>query len=76
MKCIAHDEVYVTMKVREVIERIEKDGWVQIRMRGSHRIFQHSIKSGNVLVAGNPGNDVPIGLLKQIFKQAGLEDKP
>ena len=29
------------MKVRDLIKRLEEDGWEQIRMRGSHRQFRH-----------------------------------
>jgi predicted RNA binding protein YcfA (HicA-like mRNA interferase family) len=61
------------MKVREVIRHLEKDGWRQIRAKGSHRQFQHSVKPGTVTVAGKLGVDVPIGTLNSILKQAGLK---
>lgn len=62
-----------TMKVREVIRLLEKDGWKLARTKGSHRQFQHSVKAGTVTVAGKPGLDIPIGTLKSILKQAGIE---
>ena len=31
----------VPMKVREVIQLLEKYGWKQIRTKGSHRHFKH-----------------------------------
>jgi predicted RNA binding protein YcfA (HicA-like mRNA interferase family) len=61
------------VKVRDVLKFLRKDGWEQVRMRGSHRQFRHPIKSGTVTVAGQPGVEVPIGTLKNIFKQAGLK---
>jgi predicted RNA binding protein YcfA (HicA-like mRNA interferase family) len=61
------------MKVREVIKRIQDDGWVQVRQRGSHRQFHHPSKPGTVTIAGKPGVDVPHGTLNSIFKQAGLK---
>jgi predicted RNA binding protein YcfA (HicA-like mRNA interferase family) len=64
------------MKVTEVIKRIEEDDWRQVRMKGSHRVYQHSTKLGNVIVAGNSGSDVPKGLLSAIWKQAGLPGRP
>lgn len=60
------------MKVKELIKLIEADGWVQIRMKGSHRQFKHPIKVGIVTVAGKPSVDVPVGTLKNALKQAGL----
>lgn len=51
---------------------LEKDGWQQVRMRGSHRQFKHPVKPGVATVAGNPGADMDIGTLKSIFKQADL----
>jgi len=62
------------MKVREVIARLEADGWYQVRMKGSHRHFRHPTKAGLVTVAGKLSLDVPIGTLKSIWKQAQLED--
>lgn len=43
------------MKVRDVLKRLQADGWYQIRMRGSHRIFAHSSKSGIAVVQVNLG---------------------
>ncbi len=61
------------MKVKEVIELIEKDGWQQVRMKGSHRQFHHPTKSGTVTVSGKLSVDVPRGTLNSILKQAGLK---
>ncbi len=61
------------MKVRDVIRMIEEDGWRHVRTNGSHRQFQHSVKSGTVTVAGKLGIDVPMGTLSSILKQAGLK---
>jgi predicted RNA binding protein YcfA (HicA-like mRNA interferase family) len=62
------------MKVREIIKRLEADGWVQVRMRGSHRQFHHPTKPGTVTVAGKPSLDLPRGTLNSILKQAGLKE--
>ncbi|MCY7275450.1 MAG: type II toxin-antitoxin system HicA family toxin [Phormidesmis sp. CAN_BIN44] len=61
------------MKVRDVLKRLETDGWYQIRMRGSHRILAHQTKSGIVVVPGKTGDDIPKELAS-IWKQAQLED--
>lgn len=61
------------MKVREVLQLLEGDGWVLVVTRGSHRPFKHPVKSGRVTVAGKPGDDIPAGTLNSILKQAGLK---
>lgn len=61
------------MKVKEVIKRIEAEGWVQARQRGSHRQFKHPTKRGTVTVSGKPNIDVPPGTLNNVLKQAGLK---
>jgi len=60
------------MKVRELIKLLATDGWRQVRMRGSHRQFQHPTKRGTVTVAGQPGTDIPPGTLATILKQTRL----
>jgi hypothetical protein len=32
------------MKVKDLIARIESDGWVQVRQKGSHRQFHEAIE--------------------------------
>ena len=61
------------MKVNEFIALLEKDGWVQVRMKGSHRQFHHPSKPGTVTVAGKPSIDIPPGTLNSALKQAGLK---
>lgn len=60
------------MKVREILELLEFDGWYLARTRGSHRQFKHPTKPGTVTVAGKPSLDLPPGTLNSILKQAGL----
>lgn len=61
------------MKVREVIRLLTSDGWRQVDQKGSHRQFRHASKPGKVTVPGKQSADVPVGTLKSIFRQAGLE---
>jgi predicted RNA binding protein YcfA (HicA-like mRNA interferase family) len=61
------------VKVRELIALIEADGWVQVRVTGSHRQFHHPTKLGTVTIAGSAGTDVPAGTLNSVLKQAGLK---
>jgi predicted RNA binding protein YcfA (HicA-like mRNA interferase family) len=61
------------VKVREIIKRIEEDGWFLDRTKGSHRQYKHPHKRGVVTVAGKPGDDLAPGTLNSILKQAGLK---
>ena len=63
------------MKVREVIRLLETDGWYLVATRGSHRQYKHRKKAGRVTVAGKLANDVGLGTLNSILKQAGLKDR-
>jgi len=61
------------MKVRVLLRLLKNDGWVLVRMRGSHRQFKHPSKQGTVTVSGKPGVDMPPGTLNSILKQAGIK---
>jgi predicted RNA binding protein YcfA (HicA-like mRNA interferase family) len=62
----------VVTKVREVIVRLRSDGWVLVRVKGSHHIFHHPDKPGAVTLAYHrEGDEVPVGTLRSIKKQAG-----
>ena len=58
-----------------MIGRLEEDEWLLVRVRGSHRQFQHLVKPGTVTVAAHPSMDLARGTLKSILKQAGLEKR-
>lgn len=61
---------------REVIQIIKNDGWVKVRITGSHHHFKHPIKMGIVTVP-HPKQQIGKGLLNSILKQAQLkENKP
>jgi predicted RNA binding protein YcfA (HicA-like mRNA interferase family) len=61
------------MKVKELIELLEADGWFLVRTKGSHRQFHHASKKGTVTVAGKASLDIPPGTLNSALKQAGLK---
>ena len=56
------------MKVRDVMRLLTNDGWEQVSQKGSHRQFKHATKAGKVTVPGKLSDDVPIGILKSIFR--------
>ena len=62
------------MKYRQIVKLIEKDGWYQVRQKGSHRAYRHNTKKGIVTVAYHRLSDyVPKGTLNSILKQAQLK---
>jgi predicted RNA binding protein YcfA (HicA-like mRNA interferase family) len=60
------------MDSREVIRRLEADGWFRVGQEGSHIQFKHPLKKGRVTVP-HPKKDIPLGTLKSISRQAGLQ---
>ena len=63
----------IVMKAREVIRLLERDGWILVATRGSHRQYKHAVKKGRVTVAGKPSDDLAPGTLSSILKQAELK---
>lgn len=61
------------MKVKEIIQLIEKDGWYLARTRGSHRQYKHQEKKGLVTIPGKPKDDLAPGTQNSILKQAKLK---
>lgn len=60
------------MKSMELIKMLERDGWQQVAVRGSHHQFKHPVKPGRVTVP-HPKKDLPTGTVNSILKQAGLK---
>jgi len=63
------------VKVRDVIALLESQGWREVRAAGSHRQFTHPRRTGRVTVSGHPRLEVPLGTLRSIYRQAGLDWK-
>ena len=59
-------------KVRDAIRTVERDGWVHVGTRGSHRQFKHPTKPGRVTIAGHPRDDLKLDTWFSILRQAGL----
>jgi predicted RNA binding protein YcfA (HicA-like mRNA interferase family) len=56
---------------REIIRKLEADGWVLDHVSGSHHIFRHQTKRGPVVVP-HPRKTLKRGTQRAILKQAGL----
>ncbi len=61
------------MKVRDIIKKLEEDGWYLVDTRGSHRQYKHNKKPGRVTIAGNLNHDLAPGTLNSILKQSQLK---
>ena len=59
-------------KVRDMIKRIEADGWQCVAQRGSHRQYKHPTKPGRVTIPGKPSKELYADLERSILRQAGL----
>lgn len=62
---------------RDIVRRLEADGWALVRTKGSHMQYRHTTKPGTVTIAagGKLSKDVPVGTLNSILKQAGLAER-
>ena len=69
---IIHTTQYKKMQSREIIKRLEADGWRKVAQQGTHVQFKHPTKPGRVTVP-HPKRDIPIGTLRSIEKQCGLK---
>jgi predicted RNA binding protein YcfA (HicA-like mRNA interferase family) len=59
------------MNSREVIKRIQADGWAKVRTTGDHWHFRHPSRPG-VTTVPHPKKDLPLGTIKSIEKQSGV----
>lgn len=59
------------MKSKDLIRELEAAGWKLDRIKGDHHIFKKPGFKRSVVVP-HPKKDLPIGTLKAIKKQAGL----
>ena len=60
------------MSSREIIRKLEEDGWHHIKTAGDHFQFKHPTKPGKVTVS-HPQKDVNIKELVSIERQSGLK---
>jgi predicted RNA binding protein YcfA (HicA-like mRNA interferase family) len=61
------------MKYSELFRLLKKDGWIEIRQKGSHVIMKHPAKDEQLTVPFHAGKEVKKGLLTAILKQANIK---
>ena len=55
---------------RKLLRLLERDGWKVVRTRGSHVTLKNP-KAKHPIVLVHPKKDLPIGLVRKIYKDAG-----
>ena len=60
------------MKSRDIIKALERDGWYEVRQKGSHKQFRHAAKQGTITVP-HPKAEMGTGTIKSIEKQSGVK---
>jgi len=55
---------------RDIIKRLEADGFALISVRGSHHKFRQAA-TGRMVIVTNPRKDMPAGTVRAIYRQAG-----
>lgn len=60
------------MKSGDIISALKADGWYEAAQKGSHKQFKHPTKPGRVTVP-HPVKDMPVGTLKSIERQSGVD---
>ena len=58
------------MNDKDLLKLLEKNGWVEERINGSHHVMK---KDGKTEIIPVHGKDVPTGLLKTILNRTGLK---
>lgn len=59
---------------KDIIRRLEAEGWVLVSSRGAHHKFR---KGGRSLIVPHPKKDLPTGTARNIARAAGwLKETP
>lgn len=62
----------VPVESRTIIRKIEADGWVLVRVTGSHHHVRHVARPGTTTVA-HPVKNVPKGNVHTMERQSGVK---
>ena len=58
------------MDSKQIIKRLEREGWQCCGGKGDHSKFKHPDRAGHVVVP-HPRKDMRLGTLHSIYRQAG-----
>lgn len=57
---------------RDIIRRLEREGFVLVSVSGSHHKFRHPQTRRTVIVI-HPKKDLAVGTVRSMYRQAGWE---
>lgn len=60
-----------TMRARDIIKRLEAEGWTRARSEGSHRIYKRPGFGVIVVPVHGLNRNVSVGVMQDIAKKAG-----
>lgn len=55
---------------RDIKARLEREGWILVRIKGSHHYFGHPA-SGKMAILPHPKKDIALGTVRDIYRAAG-----
>lgn len=58
------------MDSKLIVKRLKAEGWKNVATVGSHTKFKHPSLPGHVVVP-HPKKDLPVGIVRNIYRQAG-----
>lgn len=61
-----------SMSGKQLAKLLEKNGWILLRVQGSHHIYGKTGNTVRISVPIHGNKDLKIGLLKHLLKMAGL----
>ena len=73
--CLGESNKYITfeMKYSEFLRVLKREGWVEVRQRGSHKIMKHENHKDILSFPYHGSKEMPLGLLIGLLKKAGLK---
>lgn len=60
------------MKSSELLRLLKKEGWYEVRQKGSHIIMKHPVKPDMIAVPFHASKEMKTGTLQAILKAAGI----
>ncbi len=60
------------LSAKEVCQILNKNGFIQVRQRGSHIIMQKKIDDSTITIPVPNYSEIKIGTLQSIIRQSGL----
>ena len=72
-KFITFAVLFDEMKYSELFRILKKDGWFEVRQKGSHIIMAHPNKSNKLIAPFHSSKEVKKGMLGAILKDANIK---